>query len=112
MVLQNPPSRLVKHIIRSYARLADNTRVRSVMRENIPDIIRDKTFYQTLDESSKRWLQKLLKLLGNNTINTKPRVIINPEINFNEAYDKQIYGTNFKQNFLNNYNDFIFKNGK
>ncbi len=105
MIVQNPPSRLVKHIIRSYARLAENSRVRNVMRENLPGIIKDRIFYQTLDESSKRWLQKLLKLLG-----TNPTKIINPEVTYNEAYDKQLYSSNFKRNFLNNYN--LLKNGK
>lgn len=122
MIVSNPPSRLVKHIIRSYARLAENTRVRTVMRENMPSIIKDKAFYQTLDDSSKRWLQKLIKLIGTNPVNpTPPNMMqnINPipnEMNFNNFndFDKQMYGngTNFKQNFMNNYNGFIFKNGK
>jgi hypothetical protein len=118
MIVSNPPSRLVKHIIRSYARLAENTRVRTVMRENMPGIVKDKGFYNTLDDSSKRWLQKLIKLIGTNTVNPSPPNMmqnLNPitnDINFSsEAFDKQMYG-NFKQNFMNNYNGFIFKNGK
>jgi hypothetical protein len=118
MIVSNPPSRLVKHIIRSYARLAENTRVRTVMRENMPGIIKDRTFYNSLDDSSKRWLQKLIKLIGTNSVNPSPPNMmqnINPvpnEINFNEAFDKQMYGSNFKQNFMNNFNGFIFKNSK
>jgi hypothetical protein len=121
MIVSNPPSRLVKHIIRSYARLAENTRVRTVMRENMPGIIKDKAFYQTLDDSSKRWLQKLIKLLGTNPVNPNPSTMM-PNMNqmpgdmnfnnYNEAFDKQMYGNNFNQNFMNNYNGFIFKNGK
>jgi hypothetical protein len=64
MIVSNPPSRLVKHIIRSYARLAENTRVRPVLKENLPGILKDKIFYQNLDDSSKRWLQNLMKLLS------------------------------------------------
>jgi hypothetical protein len=120
MIVSNPPSRLVKHIIRSYARLAENTRVRTVMRENMPGIIKDKAFYQTLDDSSKRWLQKLIKLIGNTPVNPNPTNMMpsmNPmptdmNFNYNEAFEKQMYGNNFKQNFMNNYNGFIFKNGK
>jgi hypothetical protein len=91
------------------------------MRENMPSVIKDKAFYQTLDDSSKRWLQKLIKLIGTNPVNPNPSNMI-PNMNqiptemnfgnYNEAFDKQVYGSNFKQNFLNNYNGFIFKNGK
>ncbi len=120
MIVSNPPGRLVKHIIRSYARLAENTRVRTVMKENMPNIIKDKVFYQTLDDSSKRWLQKLIKLIGTNPVNQNPTNLmqnINPisndmNYNYNETFDKQIYSNTFKQNFMNNYSGFIFKNGK
>ena len=65
MVSSNPSSRLVKHIIRSYARLAENNRVRAILRDNLPGIFKDQNFYQSLEESSKRWLQNLLKALSN-----------------------------------------------
>jgi hypothetical protein len=69
MINSNPPQRLVKHIIRSYARLAENNRVRAVLRENLPSTIKDKNFYRNLDDSSKRWLQNLMKQLSNTNMN-------------------------------------------
>lgn len=78
MISNTPSSRLVKHIIRSYARLAENNRVRSILRDNIPNILKDKNFYATLDESSKRWLQNLMKLLANANVG-----VANVNINMN-----------------------------
>lgn len=65
MINSNLSQRLIKHIIRSYARLAENTRVRAILKENLPLILKEKNFYQILDDSSKRWLQNLMKLLAN-----------------------------------------------
>jgi hypothetical protein len=64
MISSNPSTRLIKHIIRSYARLAENSRVRSILKDNLPPVLKDKNFYQSLDESSKRWLQNLLKSIA------------------------------------------------
>lgn len=77
MINSNPSQRLIKHIIRSYARLADNTRVRSILRENLPMILKDKVFYQSLDESSKRWIQNLMKLLSTVEKTNYPQPISN-----------------------------------
>lgn len=55
---------LIKHIIRSYARLSENTRVRSILKDNIPSILLDKQFHFSLDETSKRWLSNIFKHLG------------------------------------------------
>ncbi len=73
MINSNPSPRLVKHIIRSYSRLSENQRVRSILKENLPPILKDKNFYQSLDESSKRWLQNLIKTLANHNINNNDR---------------------------------------
>ncbi len=122
MINSNPPPRLVKHIIRSYARLAENSRVRAILRENLPATIKDKTFYQNLDESSKRWLQNLMKQLSNtnmpimnNMMNNIPMQVINPinefGFNFNDNFEKGIgMGYNVKQNYQ--VNGFMYKNGK
>lgn len=64
MIKNDPSQRLIKHIIRSYARLADKTVVRPILKENIPAILSDKTFYNKLDESSKKWLSTLMKSLS------------------------------------------------
>jgi hypothetical protein len=135
MISSNPPGKLVKHIIRAYARLAENSRVRAVLKDNLPSIIKEKSFYQTLDESSKRWLQNLMKLLStptsNNTGfgNTVPMgTQMNPVINSNSYFnpmgipqdgytyensyqvDNKIYQGN--KAFLNMNNGFMYKNGK
>lgn len=55
---------LIKHIIRSYARLAENSRVRSILKENFPSILQDKKFQSSLDETSKRWMNNIYKSLN------------------------------------------------
>lgn len=55
---------LIKHIIRSYARLSENSRVRLILKENIPQIFLDKQFQFSLDETSKRWLSNIFKHLS------------------------------------------------
>jgi len=60
-----PTSRLIKHVIRCYARLAENSRVSSILKENLPPCFRDKQFFNNLDEGSKRWVQNLFKNLSN-----------------------------------------------
>jgi hypothetical protein len=62
MTASTPP-RLVKHIIRCYARLAENNRVKAILKENIPIIFRDKSFQSSLEDTAKRWLQNLFKAL-------------------------------------------------
>jgi hypothetical protein len=64
MINSKPTQRLLKHIIRSYARLSDNSRVRSILKENLPMILKDKNFVSSLDESSKRWITYLMKMLN------------------------------------------------
>ncbi|MCQ2821706.1 MAG: Rcd1-like cell differentiation family protein [archaeon] len=59
-----PSNRLIKHIIRSYARLAENMVVRDILRQNIPAIMREKSFINDLDESSKKWMRNLQSLLN------------------------------------------------
>jgi len=59
--------RLLKHIIRSYARLAENPRVQKPLKENLPALFRDKDFTNNLDDASKRWLNALFKSLSSNT---------------------------------------------
>lgn len=64
MISSNPSQRLVKHIIRSYARLTDNYLARHILKENIPPVMREKNFINSLDESSKRWMMNLMKALS------------------------------------------------
>ena len=75
MIKNKPSSRLVKHIIRSYCRLAENPEGKNLLKNNLPQEMKEMEFINSLDESSKKWLQNLNKLLkgerggimGNNT---------------------------------------------
>jgi len=64
MLSNNPSTRLLKHIIRCYSRMAENHRARSILKENFPPILREKSFYEGLDEGAKKWLVSFLKTLG------------------------------------------------
>ncbi|KAI5674776.1 hypothetical protein M9H77_15140 [Catharanthus roseus] len=59
---EQPSSRLLKHIIRCYLRLSDNSRACDALRSCLPDILRDATFSSCLreDPTARRWLQQLL----------------------------------------------------
>ncbi|KAM8720053.1 hypothetical protein ACLKA7_006153 [Drosophila subpalustris] len=68
MVIQlakDPCARLLKHVVRCYLRLSDNTRARKALGQCLPDQLRDGTFTQCLqdDKSTKQWLQMLIKNL-------------------------------------------------
>lgn len=62
---KEPSSRLLKHVIRCYLRLSDNTRAREALRQCLPDQLKDSTFKECLkeDKSTKNWLGTLLKNL-------------------------------------------------
>ena len=63
MIKNKPSSRLVKHIIRSYYRLAENPEGKNLLKNNLPPEMKEMEFINSLDESSKKWLQNLNKLL-------------------------------------------------
>jgi hypothetical protein len=55
---------LLKHIIRCYLRLADNTRAREALRQCLPEPLKEPAaFVPTLktDVVAQRWLQQLLR---------------------------------------------------
>lgn len=64
MINKSKSSVLIKHVIRSYSRLSESTRVRSILKENLPTVLNEKEFQDTLDETSKRWLANIFKNLG------------------------------------------------
>ena len=64
MIKNNPTQRLIKHIIRSYARLADKEIVREILKENLPPKMKEKEFINKLDDSSKKWMNNLIKALN------------------------------------------------
>jgi len=63
MIKNKPSSRLVKHIIRSYYRLAENPEGKNLLKNNLPSEMKEEEFFNSLDDSSKKWLQNLNKIL-------------------------------------------------
>jgi CCR4-NOT transcription complex subunit 9 len=57
--VEKPSTRLLKHIIRCYNRLAENPRARIALRENIPVILKEQKLLLNLDDSSKKCLKSL-----------------------------------------------------
>jgi len=57
--------RLLKHVIRCYLRLSDNSRAKEALKTCLPEELRDNTFVNSLrdDKSTKNWLNQLLKNL-------------------------------------------------
>jgi len=65
VLVKERSARLLKHIVRCYARLCDNPRARDALRTCIPEAIRDQTFaevYKT-DATINQWIQKLMHAL-------------------------------------------------
>ena len=62
VLVEQPSTRLLKHIVRCYLRLSDNLRAREALRQCLPDALRDSTFSNALkdDPTTKRWLTQLL----------------------------------------------------
>lgn len=109
----NQSQRLIKHIIRSFARLAENHRVRSILKQNLPSILKEKSFQQSLDESSRRWLQNIFKHLSSNYAssrsNSDVQKIENGPVGRNSSSnlnDQGNFGNDFKgnNNFYNSRN--------
>jgi len=69
-----PSARLLKHIVRCYLRLADNSRARDALRTCLPSALRDSTFAATLrdDPVTKRWLGQLDFVMGNTAAGEQP----------------------------------------
>jgi len=65
-LVERPSVRLLKHIVRCYLRLSDNTRAREALRGCLPTQLRDNTFAEVLkdDPVTKRWLSQLLYNIG------------------------------------------------
>ena len=66
MLVHSPSVRLLKHIVRCYFRLSDNTRARDALRQCLPTSLRDDTFANALrdDMTVKKWLSQLLSVVG------------------------------------------------
>ncbi|KAK0418971.1 hypothetical protein QR680_013882 [Steinernema hermaphroditum] len=69
MVLQlakEPSARLLKHVVRCYSRLSDNSRALQALHQCLPDQLKDDTFVELFkgDKSTYQWWLQLLKNLG------------------------------------------------
>jgi thioredoxin reductase len=100
MVSTNQSARLVKHIIRSYARLSENQRVRSILKDNLPVIFKDKNFQNNLDETSRRWIQSIFKHLSMST-NSK-QLVEGGEINISKDQGFLLNNQNQQTSISNN----------
>ena len=108
MIKNKPSSRLVKHIIRSYNRLADNEEGRNLLKVKLPSEMKDPEFISSLDESSRKWLQNLHKVLKgerSTTVNNNPNGNLgmsNINININMNGNNPMIGNMGMQMDLNN----------
>jgi len=66
VLIHQPSVRLLKHIVRCYLRLSDNSRAREALRQSLPGSLRDETFNTILtdDATVKKWLMQLLNVVG------------------------------------------------
>ena len=114
MIKNKPSSRLVKHIIRSYCRLAENPEGKNLLKNNLPQEMKEMEFINSLDDSSKKWLQNLNKLLkgerggilGNNANGNigVNNINININMNNNNGMNMGLMDLNNNQNLNNNIN--------
>jgi len=63
MIKNKPSQRLVKHIIRSYNRLAENEEGKNLLKNNLPEEMSTPEFINSLDDSSRKWLMNLNRVL-------------------------------------------------
>jgi CCR4-NOT transcription complex subunit 9 len=81
MIKNKPSQRLVKHIIRSYNRLAENEEGKNLLKNNLPEEMKEQEFINSLDDSSRKWLANLNRVLkGEKTMNINNP---NPNIGIN-----------------------------
>ncbi len=76
---KEPSSRLLKHVVRCYLRLSDNSRAKEALKSCLPDQLKDSTFLECLkdDASTKKWLAQLIKNLEPFTqINSQIKIFI------------------------------------
>jgi len=68
--------RLLKHVVRCYLRLSDNSRAREALRQCLPEPLRDGTFQACLKEdvATRKWLQQLIQnLLQDSALQQQPQ---------------------------------------
>lgn len=62
---KEPSVRLLKHVVRCYLRLSDNTKAREALRQCLPEPLKDATLSMYIkDENTKKWLSQLMQNLS------------------------------------------------
>jgi CCR4-NOT transcription complex subunit 9 len=107
MIKNKPSQRLVKHIIRSYNRLADNEEGKNLLQNNLPLEMNEPEFINSLDESSRKWLMNLKRVLkGEKNVgvnNTNGNIgINNMNMNMNMNHNSGMIGNMGMPMDLNN----------
>ena len=107
MIKNKPSQRLVKHIIRSYNRLADNEEGKNLLQNNLPLEMNEPEFINSLDESSRKWLMNLKRVLkGEKNVgvnNTNGNIgINNMNMNMNMNHNNGMIGNMGMPMDLNN----------
>ena len=102
MIRNKPSPRLVKHIIKSYYRLTDSPEGRNMLRNSLPPEMKEIAFINTLDDSCKKCLNNLNKVLKGEKFGIMGG-INNININMNNNIGKQI-DLNINHNLNNNMN--------
>eukprot|EP00826_Nyctotherus_ovalis_P048272 TRINITY_DN5663_c0_g1_i17.p2 TRINITY_DN5663_c0_g1~~TRINITY_DN5663_c0_g1_i17.p2 ORF type:complete len:297 (-),score=75.16 TRINITY_DN5663_c0_g1_i17:147-1037(-) len=63
--IKSPNSRLLKHIIRCYLKLAENGRANAGLKDNFPEELRDSIILHSLDEQTRHQYEQFISLLTN-----------------------------------------------
>ena len=76
LMIQNKPSnRIIKDVLKIYLGLKENKEAKSLIRQNFPKKLKDLKFISTLDESSQRKIESLLKSLEEDEEGTDIKII-------------------------------------
>ena len=59
MIKNKSSQKLVKHIIISYNRLAENEEGKNLLKNNLSEEMKEQEFINSLDDSSRKWLANL-----------------------------------------------------
>ena len=110
MIKNKPSPRLVKHIIRSYNRLAENEEGKNLLKDNLPDEMKAPDFINSLDDSSRKWLMNLNRILKgeksviNNMNGNMPLNNMNMNINMNNHNNGMLGNMGMPMEMNNNSN--------
>ena len=70
MIKNKPSQRLNKHIIKIFSRLLENNTSKNILKDNLPQELKNENYIESLDDSSKKWLNNLFRNLNDNKNNT------------------------------------------